>query len=54
MTRWSRSFKDRNMRGEDVAKTLHLDVPEAYEKELGKIAPSHADLHYGHRPYGET
>jgi hypothetical protein len=29
-------FKDRNMRGEGVAKALHLDVPEAYERSWGR------------------
>jgi hypothetical protein len=36
--------KERNLKGEEVAKSLHIDIPDGYLKDLGKIPKSHAKI----------
>jgi hypothetical protein len=37
-------FPERNMTGETVAKSMHLDVPDRFEKDLNNIAKTHAKI----------
>ena len=37
-------FPERNMKGSDVAKDMHLDVPDRFEKDLNNISKTHAKI----------
>ena len=37
-------FPERNMRGADVAKEMHYDIPDAFQKDLNKISTIHAKI----------